>query len=217
LVCPHNLFPGENRPLNPRPRHPPIPNLTDPRLASALSHPTRVHILSVVNTRLASAKELAEELGEPVANIRHHIKTLIDLDCIELAEKKPRYGSRVGENFYRATKLQYVDDEAWELLDLKGKWDVVMPILRLVNKDLAESLIGGTFMDPDDNHVSRTPMIVDHPGWGETKAILADAVTRLLEVRENVAERTAADEDAETMAIKIEILHFRSPDWDKDL
>jgi hypothetical protein len=40
---------------------------------------------------------------------------------------------------------------------------------------------------------------------------------RLLEIKGNVEERAAADEDTQTMAIKIEIIQFRSPDRDKDV
>jgi DNA-binding transcriptional ArsR family regulator len=158
--------------LSSRQRQQRAPNLTDPRLAKAMAHPTRVHIVSVLNTRLASPKELAGELGEPIPNVKHHMRTLLALGCIELAEKKPRHGGRVVEHFYRATKLPYFDDDTWEQLDLKGKWDVVMPIMRLVTRDINESLLAGTFMDPDDNHVSRTPMIVDDEGWEESKEVL---------------------------------------------
>ena len=168
--------------------------------------------MGVTATRLASVKDLAAEMNEPEANVRHHVKILLELNCIEVAEQQPRHGSRVSENFYRATNLPYVDDEAWERLDLKGKWDMVMPILRLINGDMSEALASGSFMDPDDNHVSRTPLIVDQPGWEETKDILAVTVDGLLEVSDNVAERIAEDGTAETMAIKVEIIHFRSPD-----
>lgn len=190
--------------------------MTDPRLASALSHPTRVHILSVLNTRLASPRELAAELDEPVNNVAYHIDSLKKLDCIELAEERPRLGGRVIEHFYRAKRLQYIDDDAWELLDMKGKWNVVMPIMRLSSKDINEAMEAGTFLDPDDNHISRTPMIVDDEGWEETKVALEETLERLLEIRENVEARCATSDDVRTMAMKVQLLQFRSPDRDKE-
>lgn len=191
--------------------------MTDPRLASALSHPTRVHVLSVLNTRIASPREMAAELDEPVKNIAYHIEALKNLDCIELVEERPQHGSRVVEHFYRAKRLQYIDDDAWEQLDMKGKWNVVMPIMRLSSKDINEAMEGGTFLDPDDNHISRTPMIVDDEGWEETKIALADTLDRLLEIRENVEARCALSDDANTMAIKVQLLQFRSPDRDTEI
>jgi DNA-binding transcriptional ArsR family regulator len=191
--------------------------MTDPQLAAALSHSTRVHILSVVNTRLASPKELAAELGEPVPNINYHVGILLELGCIELAEVEPRHGSRVSEHFYRAKKLQYLDDAAWEQLELQGKWEVVIPIMRLISRDVNEAMEQGTFLDPDDNHLTRTPMIVDPEGWEETKVILAEALDRLLEVKDNVKDRAEAGQEAETMAIKVELIQFRSPDRDKEV
>jgi DNA-binding transcriptional ArsR family regulator len=202
--------------LRTRRRQPPIPDLTNARLAKAMSHPTRVHILSVVHTRPASAKEIAAELGEPTPNVKHHIQALRGLGCIEIAEERPKHGNRVVEHFYRATKLRYFDDEAWGQLDLKGKWQVVMPIMRLASRDISEALVAGTFMDPDDNHVTRTPMIVDREGWEESKAVLADALDGLLEVKDRVEARREAGSEEETMAIKVEIIHFRSPDRDRD-
>jgi DNA-binding transcriptional ArsR family regulator len=191
--------------------------MTDPQLAAALSHSTRVHALSVLNTRIASPKELAAELGEPVSNVNYHVRVLEELDCIELVEERQVQGSRVAEHFYRAKKLQYFDQEAWDQLELQGKWEVVIPIMRLISKNVNESMAAGTFLDPDDNHVSRTPMIVDGEGWEETKEILAETLTRLLEVKDNVQARCeAADEDVKTMAAKVAIVHFRSPDRDKE-
>jgi len=198
------------------PRQSSLPPMTDPQLAAALSHSTRVHILSVVNALIASPSELAKELGEPVRNVSYHIEILEQLECIELVETRPKAGGRVTEHFYRGKVLQYLDQEAWDQLEAQGKWEVVIPIMRLISRDVNESLAGGTFLDPDDNHVSRTPMIVDAEGWEETKAILADALGRLMEVKETVKERTVEDAPG-TMAIKVEMIQFRSPDRDKEV
>jgi len=191
--------------------------MTDPQLAAALSHSTRVHILSVLNTRMGSPTEFARELAEPVPNINYHVKILLELGCIELAEEIPRHGNRVNEHFYRARKLQYLDDAAWDQLGIQGKWEVVIPIMRLISKDVNEAMATGSFLEPDDNHVSRTPMIVDGEGWEETKAILAEALDSLLEVKANVKDRAETGQVAETMAIKVELIQFRSPDTDKEV
>jgi DNA-binding transcriptional ArsR family regulator len=193
------------------------PPMTDPQLAAALSHSTRVHILSVLNTRIASAKELAAELDEPIQNLNYHMDVLLELDCIELTDSRQQRGGRVVEHFFRAKKLPYFNQEAWEQLELQGKWEVVIPIMRLISANVNEAMAGGTFLDPDDNHVSRTPMLVDKEGWEETKEALADVLTRLLEIKDNVNARYADGAEATTMAIKVAMIQFRSPDRDKDI
>ena len=191
------------------------PEVIDPRLATALSHPVRVHIVSVLTTRLASVSEMAAEIDMPTKNVSYHVKVLEKLGCVELAEAKPVLGGRVFEHVYRATTLQYFDQDAWDQLDMKGKWEVVIPIMRMVSKDITESMKAGVFLDPDDNHISRTPLVVDNEGWEEVKAILADTLERVFEVRENVAARRDSESESESMAIKVELLQFRSPDSDK--
>lgn len=59
-------------------------------------------------------------------------------------------------------------------------------------------------------------MLVDDEGWEETKVALAETLDRLLEIRENVEARCAAGDDGNTMAMKVQLLQFRSPDRDKE-
>lgn len=186
----------------------------DPRLAAAAAHPTRVHLLAILDVRNASPRELADELDLPLNHVSYHVKVLQELDCIELVDQKPRLG-RVIEHFYRATRMPLFDQETWEQLDMKEKWGVVMPIMRLASEDINDSFAAGVFLDPDDNHISRTPLVVDADGWEEVKGILADALDRLFDVRENVAGRMRQDKSAETMPIKVQMFQFRSPDQEK--
>jgi len=44
----------------------PPADLIDPRLAKALSHPMRSHILTILSERVASPNELAELIQEPL-------------------------------------------------------------------------------------------------------------------------------------------------------
>lgn len=205
--------PLEETRLSSRVQRPPA--MTDPRLATALAHPIRVHALSVLNTRTASISELAAEIERPINNVSYHVKVLVKLGCAELVDADPVQGGRVIESRYRARTLQYFDQEAWDQLDMKGKWGVVVPIMRLASKDISDSMAAGAFLDPDDNHISRTPMVVDEEGWEEVKAILADALGQLLEVPDRAAERVANKPDSGTIAIKVHMLQFRSPDRDK--
>jgi DNA-binding transcriptional ArsR family regulator len=45
-------------------------------IVQALSHPLRARILSVLQEREASPKELAEHFGAPLPNVAYHIQVL---------------------------------------------------------------------------------------------------------------------------------------------
>src|SRR4051794_13068602 len=81
----------------------------------AMSHPLRARVLKVLNERVASPKEIADELGEPIPNVSHHAKRLVQLGCAELVDKRQVRGAI--EHFYRATERPWVDADEWNELD----------------------------------------------------------------------------------------------------
>jgi predicted ArsR family transcriptional regulator len=188
------------------------PNMTSPQLATAVGHPTRARVLTVLNDRVASPKELAAEINEPLNNVAYHVDILKELGCIELVKTKQSGGGRVVEHFYRATQRSYFDQDAWEQLGEKERHTVAAMIMRMSSEDINEAMATGTFYDPGDNHISRTPLIVDRPGWDEVTAILDQALLELLKVPEAVANRAeSADTKVESMPIRVAIIQFRSP------
>jgi DNA-binding transcriptional ArsR family regulator len=188
---------------------PPKVDFVSPQLAAALSHPTRVGVMSVLVEGPASTRELAEALDEPPNNVSYHIKQLRDLGVIELDRTERRAGGRVLERFYRATQRAYFDDDAWEVLDEGARLGVIWSIIRMISKDMATAMTSGTFFDGYDANVTRSPMTVDAEGWDEITAIIGRATKELFEVEERVAER-CPDGEADVHT-KVEILHFRSP------
>lgn len=188
----------------------PLPALVDPKLATAMSHPTRVHAMKVLFERSASPKEIAAELNQPVNNVTYHVNQLLELGCVELVEVVPAHGGRVVEHFYRATRRAYFDSAAWDQFGDKEKMDVTAAIMRLISEDIADAMSKGTFCDPDDNHLSRSPMVVDQEGWDEVNSLLDGVLEKLLAIQENCVNRRRSNDD-EDLHIKVEIIHFRSP------
>jgi predicted ArsR family transcriptional regulator len=86
-----------------------------------MSHPTRARVLTILNDRVASPKEIAEEIEESLNNVAYHIDILAKLGCIELTKVRPASGGRVMQHFYRATERSYLDDDAWAELGDKEK------------------------------------------------------------------------------------------------
>jgi DNA-binding transcriptional ArsR family regulator len=186
------------------------PRLINNKLVTALAHPTRVHAVMVLNQRKASPSELAKELDRSVRHVAYHIEVLEKLGCVELVGREPAGGGRVMESFYRATVRSWFDREAWEQLqDGKEKLGVTLPILSLMSEDIALAMVGGTFED-EDNHVSRTPMVVDDEGWGEVVTLLSSTLDRLIDIQDRVSNRTTPE--TRTKLTKVEIIQFRSPD-----
>ncbi len=187
----------------------PQPRLINQRLITALAHPTRVHAVAVLNERTASPAELAKELERTVRHVTYHLEVLEELGCVEVANIEPASGGRVVEHFYRATVRPWFDQEAWEQMADNEVLGLTMPILALMAEDIAQSMVSGTFNDPSNNHVSRTPMVVDDEGWKETITLLNSTLEELIAIQGRVSNRSTPD--TETMLTKIEIIQFRSP------
>lgn len=183
------------------------PKLIDDRLVAALSHTTREYALSVFRDRPASTKEIAEELGEGVSAVWHHVDKLLKLGCIEEVESKQRRGAY--ERFYRATTECYFNDEAWERMSAGDRFPFVMRILRLVASDIDEAIRARTFDVPGD-HQSHTWICLDRQGWKEVNALLGATLEELLEIRQKC--RIRLEETGETpIRSSVSILHFELP------
>lgn len=77
----------------------------------ALGNPVRAKALAILNERIASPNEIAQELGQSVGHVSYHVNVLKKCECIELVDTASRRGAV--EHFYRATIRLLIDDEAW--------------------------------------------------------------------------------------------------------
>jgi DNA-binding transcriptional ArsR family regulator len=167
--------------------------------------------MRVLAERVATPKEIAMEIDEPLNNVAYHIKVLAELGCIELVRVEQSRGGRVAQHLYKATQQPYFDNDAWEQLGDTEKLNVILAIMQQVSEDVADAMSHGTFCDPDDGHLSRTPILADLEGWKEVNGVLDEALGKLLGVKENIAQR-CRDGNAQTFPVKVHIMHFRSPD-----
>jgi len=84
------------------------------RVAYAVSHRTRVYVLTILNEGVYSADEIAQIIGERTPNVAHHIKELLDAGSIELA--KTEQVRNTLQHYYRAVEMPYYTGEEWEAL-----------------------------------------------------------------------------------------------------
>jgi DNA-binding transcriptional ArsR family regulator len=186
------------------------PDFVNPRLAAAMSHPTRIHTMCVLVERGASPREIADEIGEPLNNVTYHVNQLVKLGCIELDRTEPAGGGRVLEHFYRASRHTYFDGDSWNELDPRAKIGVINTVMRIISEDISKAMAKGTFYARDDIHVSRSPMTLDEEGWREVADLLNETAKEMLEIETRVTDR-CADGEPPSIHAKVEILQFASP------
>jgi DNA-binding transcriptional ArsR family regulator len=183
--------------------------LVDPRLAKALSHPLRARILVVLNEQVASPNEISEMLDERLPNVSYHVRTLLDLGCIELVRTAQRRGAI--EHYYRAVARPFFSDRDWKRLPRSGRQAIADVGLQLIWDDLSAAIRAGTFEARPDRHLSRTPLVVDEQGWGE----LRDVLNGVLDEAERIAKRSRGRLDkagGDGVSTKLVMIHFESPE-----
>lgn len=191
------------------------PDFLSPQLAAAMSHPTRVHTMGVLRERVASPRQVAEEIGERLNNVTYHINQLLKLGCIELVRTERVRGGRVVEHFYRATRRLYFDEEAWQALTEKERLDLVGVSLRLIAGDVTGAMAAGTIFGDDNSHLCRNALVVDEEGWREVTGAIERAIAELFEIEGSVAERVAEGGSAD-IHTRVELMQFRAPPFSRD-
>jgi DNA-binding transcriptional ArsR family regulator len=179
----------------------------DPRIVRALSHPIRHKVLVALNERVASPKELAAELGEPLGNVSYHTRVLAQLGCIELVSTTQRRGAL--EHHYRAVMRPYFDDAAWAQIPVSTRRSLFDAELDRLWNDVAEAAKAGGFDHPRA-HVSWTALDVDEQGYNELADLLASTLERALEIQTEAAARRVGEGDGAAPPLRTEIglLHF---------
>jgi DNA-binding transcriptional ArsR family regulator len=109
-------------------------DIADPRVIKALSHPLRVQILALLDGRVRSPKELADELAEPLGNVSYHVRTLAGLGLIKLVKKVPRRGAI--EHYYQAREHQMLLSGAVVRVDEAGRQELGRELSALVDRAL---------------------------------------------------------------------------------
>jgi DNA-binding transcriptional ArsR family regulator len=170
-----------------------ISDIGDPRLVKALAHPLRVQILTVLEERVASPSDLAEELGAPLGNVSYHVRTLSDLGLLKLVRRRTRRGAV--EHYYRARGRATVTDRAWSQVPSVVRRSMVgVALEQSIEQAVAAAADGG--FDADETSVTRHSVELDEDGVRE----LCDALGRLHQelgaIQERSTKRVDSDEGA---------------------
>ena len=169
-----------------------ITEIDDPRLVKGLAHPLRIHILRVLENRVASPSEIAEEIGAPLGNVSYHVRFLARVGLIELTSTKPRRGAV--EHYYRAVGRISVTDQAWAQVPEVVKSGMISATLDHAGRVIGAAASSGGF-DRSDAVVARREMLLDEQGFGELAAELNGLLERIKEIEKESAERLETTSD----------------------
>ncbi len=165
----------------------------DQRLMKALSHETRVQILSLLVEGEWSPNMLSKELGVHLSKISYHIKQLRDdFELIEMTKTEPRRGAV--EHFYKAIDRIIIPENMSEALPKGAKLETLKRILMLADNDMKRSLKAKKFYDRPDFHASRSPCDLDDLGRIKIHDLLDRLIAEVIKTEGEAANRIAKGE-----------------------
>jgi DNA-binding transcriptional ArsR family regulator len=157
------------------------------RMARAFAHPVRARALMILGARIASPKEIAGELGEPIGKVSYHIRELRDAGLIELVGTDNRHGGV--QHFYRATRLAIVDRDEMESQPAAERAVSSSVVINLMVADVATAIEGGTLDSRPERVLTRYHALVDQQGWEELSELYTNTMYRSIAIHEESVER----------------------------
>ena len=184
-------------------------SVRDTKLAKAMAHPVRVQALSILNERVASPSDIAEELGLPVANVAYHVRCLLQLDCIEEVETRPVRGAL--EHRYRALRRAFLKPDDWESLPATAREGMTGVWFETAFGDVARAIDAGVFETRDDRHLSTTPLVLDAQGWKQLNERAHAFINEAMELQAECAVRMRDGEaGGPEVRSRLTMMHYES-------
>jgi DNA-binding transcriptional ArsR family regulator len=160
--------------------------ILDNRLVKMLSHPLRVRILAILEQRVASPSEIAQELDASLGVVSYHVRRLEALGMIKLVRKTPRRGAI--EHYYQADAKHHIPDKAWAQVPEIVKQAMAGATLGELSAQVNAAAAEGGF-SADDAHLSLTKLTLDERGWREVARELARALEKVDRIHAESLER----------------------------
>jgi predicted transcriptional regulator len=183
-------------------------NITDPRVAKAYAHPLRIHILGLLDDRVASPSEIAGELNAPLTHVSYHVRQLAGLGLIKLVRTTPRRGAV--EHHYTSKINAKITDDAWGQLPDVVKQNLVTGWVQQTGAHVADAVSTGGF-DRENAHMSRNGMDIDQKGWDALAKELAKTLERVHKIMGESKARIDKDPSIETFPATAAMMLFEGP------
>jgi len=153
-------------------------------MAKAVAHPLRARVLARLQEDVASPKELAAELGEPLGNVAYHVKTLKQLGCIEQARWEQRRGAI--EHYYRAVTATTLPDMV-VTLPLSVRAALSSHTATRAIQRISAALEAGQISDA--KAISMTHLRLDEQAWTALAPLVDAVAARARELEAESRER----------------------------
>jgi DNA-binding transcriptional ArsR family regulator len=168
-------------------------DITDPRIAKAYAHPLRIHILGMLDDRVASPSEIASELEAPLTHVSYHVRQLASLGLIKLVRTTPRRGAV--EHHYTAQIRPTITDDAWGRTPEIVKKNLVAGWVAQLGAHVKAGAAEGGF-DREDSHHTRSALTLDEKGWQQISRELMKTLERIDKIGAEASERVKKDPDS---------------------
>src|SRR5262245_30400873 len=170
----------------------PITNIDDPRYVKAMSHPLRVRILAMLDERKASPNQLAGRLGASLGTVAYHVRTLLQLELIELVDETRVRGAV--EHHYRSVARPTVTAEAWEKASPIAKQAAVGSSIAVISEYARLSAAAGGF-DRSDAQLRRLLLRLDARGFAQLSKACEKLLERIEKIEADSAKRIGQKPD----------------------
>lgn len=167
-----------------------------------------MHILAILNDRMASPNELSKELDEGLSQVSYHVKVLKDLECIEMVKTEPRRGAV--EHYYRASTKVFIPAWMMRLMPKSVQRGLFTDVLEDIEQDVSTSLQAGTFDKRPDWVVGRDPRNLDAKARERADVIAARFFEEWEELEVESDARVASGESTETIPTTAVVLVYGS-------
>jgi DNA-binding transcriptional ArsR family regulator len=181
--------------------------LTDPRLIKALAHPMRTRILGMLDGRVASPRELSDEVDVSLQTLSYHVRMLAKLGLIELVRTGQRRGAI--EHYYTAVAAPRVAGGAWAGLSPIVRERLAAAGLSEIVQQVSDAAAGGGFA-ASDARLSSIELVLDEEGRRALRDELAATVERVDRIQAEARRRLGNDHDAE-QRMALVMLRFDDP------
>jgi len=180
-------------------------------LAKALSHPSRVRILTEMNTptRRMSPVQFADRHGEHLGTVAYHFRILRQAGCIKVVEEHTRRGGT--EHVYEPVKRAMAWKREWEDLGPFFRDNLAAAALREAVEAVGRAIDSGTFAGREDSVLAHDTLWVDEEGLAEIQSMFMRQLQELLITTERIHQRLHKDPDGPKFLMSYLMASFESP------
>lgn len=158
-------------------------------LGALVSHPTRVKAYVILSERVASPKQIADEIGEDVTHVGYHVRKLEELGLIELVDEQQVRGAV--KHLYKAMKRPFLGPDELGEMPASDREELTLYTLQLMMADVSRALDAGTFDSRPNRWLIRVPLQLDEEGFAELSELHERLYDDTLQVQSNSAARMA--------------------------